>query len=160
MHIHLIWAQDANAAIGKAGTLPWNYSEDLKNFKTLTTGHVIIMGRKTWDSLPIKPLPNRHNIVISSRELKNVDSYTSIESCIENLNINQTIKDVFIIGGMSIYKYFYDYADTLHITLINKIFLNTDTFFPINLDQIKSDFNCVFNEDITEELSFTRWIKK
>ena len=67
MHIHLIWAQDANAAIGKAGTLPWRYPEDLKNFKKLTIGNTIIMGRKTWDSIPkrFKPLPNRINVVIS-----------------------------------------------------------------------------------------------
>ena len=107
MHIHLIWAQDANAAIGKAGTLPWHYPEDLKNFKKLTIGNTIIMGRKTWDSLPIKPLPNRHNIVISSKNQCNVDSYTSIDLCIQDLKKNKSIKDVFIIGGMSIYKYFY-----------------------------------------------------
>ena len=160
MHIHLIWAQDANAAIGKAGTLPWYYSQDLKNFKKLTTGHTIIMGRKTWDSLPIKPLPNRYNVVISSKNQSNVDSYTSIELCIENLKKNKSIKDVFIIGGMSVYKYFYKYAQTLHITFINKIYPDTDTFFPIDIDQIKIDFKCVSNEKIIDELSFTKWTKK
>ena len=160
MHIHLIWAQDTNAGIGKAGTLPWHYSEDLKNFKKLTIGHTIIMGRKTWDSLPIKPLPNRHNIVISSKNQSNVDSYTSIESCIKGLQKNKSIKDVFIIGGMSVYKYFYKHAETLHITFINKVYPDTDTFFPINLDQIKIDFECVSNKKIMEELSFTKWTKK
>ena len=58
MNIHMIWGQDTNNAIGRDGTLPWHFSEDLKNFKKLTTGYTIIMGRKTWDSLPIKPLPN------------------------------------------------------------------------------------------------------
>ena len=85
MNIQLIWAQDTNAAIGKHGTLPWHYSEDLKNFKKLTTGHTIIMGRKTWDSLSIKPLPNRKNIVISSTEQTGVDSYNSIDTCMEYL---------------------------------------------------------------------------
>ena len=160
MHIHLIWAQDANAAIGKAGTLPWHYPEDLKNFKKLTIGNTIIMGRKTWDSLPIKPLPNRHNIVISSKNQFNVDSYTSIDLCIQDLKKNKSINDVFIIGGMSIYKYFYKYAQSLHITFIDKVYSETDTFFPISLEQIKIDFQCTSNQKISEELSFTKWIPK
>jgi dihydrofolate reductase len=160
MHIHLIWAQDTNAAIGKSGTLPWHFSEDLKFFKKLTTGHTIVMGRKTWDSLPVKPLPNRHNIVISSKDQSKVDSYTSIESCIEDLKKNNLIKDVFIIGGMSVYKYFYKYAQTLHITFIDRAYPDTDTFFPINIDQIKSDFKCVSSNQILEELSFTEWTRK
>ena len=59
MQIHLIWAQDQNGGIGKNGNLPWHISEDLKNFKKITFGSTIVMGRKTWDSLPIKPLPKR-----------------------------------------------------------------------------------------------------
>ena len=65
MDIHLIWAQDENGGIGQNGKLPWHISEDLKNFKSLTLNSTIIMGRKTWDSLPIKPLPNRKNIILS-----------------------------------------------------------------------------------------------
>ena len=65
MDIHLIWAQDENGGIGQDGKLPWHISEDLKNFKALTLNSTIIMGRKTWDSLPIKPLPNRKNIILS-----------------------------------------------------------------------------------------------
>ena len=65
----MIWAQDTNNAIGRDGTLPWHFSQDLKNFKKLTTGYTIIMGRKTWESLPkkYKPLCNRKNIVISRK---------------------------------------------------------------------------------------------
>ena len=79
----MIWAQDTNNAIGRNGTLPWHFSEDLKNFKKLTMGHVIIMGRKTWDSLPFKPLPNRQNIVISSNTIDDVETYNSIDACID-----------------------------------------------------------------------------
>ena len=64
MKIHLIWAQDEKGGIGKNGQLPWHIIEDLKNFKLLTKNSTIIMGRKTWDSLPIKPLPERENIVL------------------------------------------------------------------------------------------------
>ena len=159
MNIQLIWAQDTNAAIGKDGTLPWHYSEDLKNFKKLTSGHTIIMGRKTWDSLPIKPLPNRKNIVISSTKQTGVDSYKSIDACMEYLQKNQSLQNIFVIGGMSIYKHFYDYADTLHITFIDKSFDNTDTFFPIDLIQIKKDFKCI-ESDHSGDLQFTKWIRK
>ena len=65
--IHLIWAEDKNGGIGCNGKLP-AYSEDLKNFKSITMDSTIIMGRKTWDSLPIKPLPNRNNIILSSKK--------------------------------------------------------------------------------------------
>ena len=109
MNIHMIWAQDTNNAIGRDGTLPWHFPEDLKNFKKLTTEHIIIMGRKTWDSLPIQPLPNRRNIVISSTSQKDVESYTSIEDCIESLSDDKEVSDVYIIGGMSVYKFFYEF---------------------------------------------------
>ena len=159
MNIQLIWAQDTNAAIGKDGTLPWHYSEDLKNFKKLTSGHTIIMGRKTWDSLPIKPLPNRKNIVISSTKQTGVDSYKSIDVLYGIPSKKSIITEYFIIGGMSIYKHFYDYADTLHITFIDKSFDNTDTFFPIDLIQIKKDFKCIESDD-SGDLQFTKWIRK
>ena len=156
----MIWAQDNNNAIGRDGTLPWHFSEDLKNFKKLTTGSSIVMGRKTWDSLPIKPLPNRRNIVISSTNQEGVESYTSIKGCIESLSDDKEVSDVYIIGGMSVYKFFYEYANTLHITFIGKSYPDTDTFFPISLSQIKSDFNLESREDINDELSFTVWTRK
>ena len=156
----MIWAQDTNNAIGRGGTLPWHFSEDLKNFKKLTTGHTIIMGRKTWDSLPVKPLPDRRNIVISHTPQTDVESYTSIELCIDSLSNDKEISNVYIIGGMSIYKFFYEYASTLHITFINKIYQDTDTFFPISLEKIKSDFNLKSKEDITEDINFTVWTRK
>ena len=78
MEIHLIWAQDINGGIGKDGKLPWHLSEDLKNFKKITSGYPVIMGRKTWDSLPIKPLPNRRNIILSNSKFKNLEVYNNV----------------------------------------------------------------------------------
>jgi len=156
----MIWAQDRNNAIGKNGELPWHFSEDLRNFKKLTTGHIIIMGRKTWDSLPIKPLPNRRNIVISSSEQSDIESYRSIELCIDILGSDSKISDVFIIGGQSIYKFFYNYSNTLHITFIDDVYSDTDVFFPINIDTIKNDFKMVENNKEGNILSFTKWIRK
>ena len=158
--IHLIWAQDKNGGIGKNGKLPWHISEDLKNFKKLTTGHTIIMGRKTWDSIPKKPLPDRRNIVISSTNQEDIESYTSIEGCIESLRDDREVSDVYIIGGMSVYKFFYNHADILHITFINRSYPDTDTFFPISFRQIKSDFNLESRDEINQELSFTEWTRK
>ncbi len=65
MNVHLIYARAANGVIGKDGAMPWHLPEDLAHFKRLTQGHPVIMGRKTWDSLPLKPLPGRLNIVLS-----------------------------------------------------------------------------------------------
>ena len=156
----MIWAQDTNNAIGKDGGLPWHFSEDLKNFKRITTGHTIIMGRKTGDSLPIKPLPDRRNVVISSANQNDVESYTSIEDCIESLSADEKVSDVYIIGGMSIYKFFYEHADTLHITFIDDIYSGTDTFFPITIDKIKSDFELQSESNIHKTLNYTIWNRK
>ena len=83
MGIHLIWAQDKNGGIGKDGKLPWHISEDLKNFKSLTLHSTIIMGRKTWESLPIKPLPDRNNIVLSKTKKIGSITYKNFQECLE-----------------------------------------------------------------------------
>ena len=85
MEVHLIWSQDSNGGIGKDGKLPWHISEDLQNFKKITSNSTIIMGRKTWDSLPFKPLSNRRNIVLSRTKQNQVETYASYESCIAKL---------------------------------------------------------------------------
>lgn len=156
----MIWAQDRKNAIGKDGELPWHFSDDLKNFKRLTKGNVIIMGRKTWDSLPKKPLPDRRNIVISRNNRSDAENYTSIEECIATLKEDKEVSDVYIIGGMSIYKFFYSYADTLHITFIDDIYIDTDVFFPFDIDVVKRDFDMVENKSNGNILSFTKWVRK
>ena len=85
MKVHLIWAQDLNGGIGRDGKLPWYIPEDLKNFKKITTQSIVIMGRKTWDSLPLKPLPKRRNIVLSSTSQDNVETYSTYNECISQL---------------------------------------------------------------------------
>jgi len=75
MRINLIWAQDENGGIGKQGRLPWHLPEDLKNFKKLTLHHPVIMGRITWEGLPLKPLPQRRNIVISKTHRDDIECY-------------------------------------------------------------------------------------
>ena len=139
MEIHLIWAQDTNGGIGKDGKLPWHVSEDLKNFKKITSQHPVIMGRKTWDSLPIKPLPNRRNIILSNSIFEDLEVYNDVRLCIKELK-QSNIEKVFVIGGTSIYEQFFEYATHLHVTIININTENIDTFFPKDINQIKIFF--------------------
>ena len=96
MEIHLIWAQDKNGGIGEDGKLPWHVSEDLKNFKQLTLHSTIIMGRKTWDSLPVRPLPKRENIILSSKKQSSGTTYHSVKECLEDLK-NSTLIPAMLV---------------------------------------------------------------
>ena len=159
MNIHLIWAQDENGGIGKNNSLPWHVSEDLINFKKITLNNTIVMGRKTWESLPKKPLPKRRNIVMSSNKVNDVECYTSIESCLQSLE-KDNIPDVFIIGGEMIYNAFFEYADTLHITFISNSVNGIDTFFPIPMDKIKISYKMKLEEKLSDNCIYTIWNKK
>jgi len=159
MNIELIWAQDQNGGIGKDGKLPWHISEDLQNFKKITSGSPIIMGRKTWESLPFKPLPNRRNIVLSSNQLDDIEAYYSVEDCVKKLD-NDLVDKVFIIGGESIYKAFYSRASVLHLTMVNEEAEGVDTFFPISLNSIKECFIEIESTKLSETANYTKWIIK
>ena len=159
MDIHLIWAQDKNGGIGKSGKLPWHISEDLKNFKKITLNSVIIMGRKTWDSLPFKPLPNRRNIILSNKKRKDVEAYDSIDKCLNVLE-SEGIKNLFVIGGHSIYKSFYSKASILHLTMVNIETDGIDTFFPISINQIQQDFIQIEKKVLNQNSTYYKWIVK
>ena len=158
MRIQLIWAQDKYGGIGKKGKLPWHVSDDLKNFKKITKNHTIIMGRLTWESLPFKPLPNRRNIVLSSKKFIDAESYTSTEKCIKNLHTDN-IKTIFVIGGSSVYKEFFELASDLHITLINQQVDGIDCFFPKSLDHIKKHFKLFFQKKLNREANYMHFKK-
>ena len=159
MEIHLIWAQDYNGGIGKDNNLPWHISEDLKNFKLLTLDSAILMGRKTWDSLPFKPLPNRRNIVLSTQPIKEVEVYHNYDDCYNTL-ISDSIDKIFIIGGGSIYRLFFEYADFLHITFIDLETQDIDTFFPYSLHDIEKKFVKKSQKNLTDLALYTLWGKK
>lgn len=128
--ISIIVAIDENNAIGKDNNLLCHLPNDLKYFKELTTNHTIIMGRKTFDSLPNGALPNRRNIVISHNNalaLENCELANSIEQAI---NLCQDEKEVFIIGGSTIYNEAIKLANKLYVTQIHNQFEGADTFFP------------------------------
>ena len=159
METHLIWAQDFEGGIGKNGQLPWHISEDLKNFKKLTLNSTIIMGRKTWDSLPFKPLPNRRNVVLSSNNISDVEVYHNIDTCINTLQ-NESLTKIFIIGGSSIYKLFFNYANYLHITFVDISTNGLDTFFPINLESINQLFIKQSTKKLSNDANYTLWLRK
>ena len=158
MKIHLIWAQDQNGGIGKDGKLPWQIPGDLKNFKKLTINSTIVMGRKTWESLPIKPLSARRNVVLSSQPVKEVESYNSIEQCIKIL-YKDNVKNIFVIGGAQIYQHFISRSNELHITLVDKQTIGIDTYFPVSILTIKSKFNKVDEYAIGKNALYSHWIK-
>ena len=156
MEIHLIWAQDSNGGIGKNGKLPWHISEDLKNFKKLTINSTIIMGRKTWDSLPIKPLPHRRNIVLSHSNQTNVETFQSYDACMDKL-IKDNLEKFFVIGGSSIYNLFFNSADFLHLTKINLLEPDVNEFFPISMQVINKNFKQISEKQISPEAIYTFW---
>lgn len=133
MILSIISAIGKNKEIGKANTLLWNLPADMKHFKDTTTGHPIIMGQKTFESIG-KPLPNRRNIVLTKDEnfkQENIEIVYSIEELMELLRKTTNEQDeCFIIGGGQIYKLFIDKADKLYITHVNAEFPDADTFFP------------------------------
>lgn len=125
MKIALIAAVSRNRVIGKDGKLPWHISEDLKRFKRLTTGHAVLMGRTTFESLG-KPLPDRRNVVLTSRPIPGVETYRSIDDALKALNDEER---VFVIGGGKIFAQLIERADELYLTLIDHD-VEGDTFFP------------------------------
>ena len=106
MHIGLIFARSSNNVIGVNNDLPWKISEDLRNFKKVTLGHTVVMGRKTWESLPesFRPLPGRKNIVLSknSNFKINNSSVTILNSFDDVLKLED--QEVWVIGGEAIYN--------------------------------------------------------
>ncbi len=135
MVLAIIVAIDENNGIGKDNDQLAYISADLKRFKALTTGHTILMGRKTFEALPKGALPNRRNVVITRQSdyfAKGADVVSGLE---EALELCANDEKVFVIGGGEIYKSFLPETDELYLTLIHHAFEGVDTFFPnINVE--------------------------
>ncbi|MGE5455213.1 MAG: dihydrofolate reductase [Methylocystaceae bacterium] len=127
--ISLLVAIDENRLIGSNGTLPWRLPADVKYFKDITMGHPIVMGRRTWESLPKRPLPGRENIVLSSN-LEYEAPGAKIINHPEELEEMFSQEEVFVIGGGMVFKHFLPMADRLYITEIDHQFTG-DTYFPV-----------------------------
>jgi len=137
----IIAAVARNRAMGIRGSLPWHISEDLRRFKQLTTGHAVLMGRKTYESIG-KPLVNRRNVVISSRTVPGIESYPSVPAALEALHDQEK---VFVIGGGQIYAQLLEKADEIFLTLVDRD-VEADTFFPEYEVLLESSFSLTHHE--------------
>ena len=132
MQINLIYARADNGIIGKDGVMPWHLPEDLAHFKRLTSGCPVVMGRKTWDSLParFRPLPGRRNIVVTRQsdwQAEGAERAGSVEAA---LALCSNAPDVWVIGGAQIYAEAQPLAHDAHITEIDKAF-EGDAYAPV-----------------------------
>jgi dihydrofolate reductase len=127
--ISIIVAVAENNAIGKDNKLLWHISEDLKRFKQITSGNTVVMGKNTFYSLPVRPLPKRTNIVITDIPGEIIEGCAMAYSINEAIQLCHDTNENFIIGGASIYRQFLPLADKLYITAVHKPF-EADCFFP------------------------------
>jgi dihydrofolate reductase len=162
MSISIIVAVAENNAIGKDNDLLWHISDDLKRFKKITTGHKIIMGKNTFLSLPVRPLPNRTSIVITDDPADNYDGCIMAYSIDDAVSKCEKDEECFVIGGGSVYRQFLPIADKLYLTEVCRSY-EADTFFP----EIASDeWELIEQEDHIDEknndlpFSFKTYIRK
>lgn len=156
----IIVAIAQNNVIGRDNDLIWHIPDDLKRFKALTTGGTIIMGRKTYDSLRIKPLPNRRNIVISRDENLKLEGCEVVRSIDEAISIADSNEENFIIGGSSIYQLFMPYVQKMYITEVDKAF-EGDVFFPkIDFDRWKIETQTEFAVHNGIPYRYTNYLRK
>ena len=126
--VALIWAQARDGVIGASGGLPWHLPEDLKLFRTLTTGSTVVMGRRTWESLPerFRPLPGRTNVVLTSDPAWSAEGARRAGSVAEVLDAGEP---VWVIGGGAVYTAFLPHADRLVVTDVD-VAVEGDTWAP------------------------------
>ena len=124
MLVNMIYARAANGVIGKNGTLPWHLPEDMAHFKQVTMGWPVIMGRKTWDSLPAKfrPLPGRTNIVITRQDGWQAEGAKVATSVEDAISLAGKMEEVWVIGGAQIYALAEPLADRIEVTEIAQNF--------------------------------------
>lgn len=146
----MIFACDMNNAIGKDGDLPWRQSTDLQHFKKITLGGTIVMGRKTWESLPGR-LPDRRHLVMTRGNREDVDTITYQEV----LELSKE-EEIFIIGGGEIYTLFLPHVNKIHRTIIHCEVDNADTFAPeINSEIFKVSQSEIVPKSARDEYDMT-----
>lgn len=128
--LNIIAAIGRRGELGRDGDLIWHISEDLKRFKRLTTGHTVIMGRRTWESLPKGALPNRRNIVVTTNPNFDAPGAETAASLADAVRMAADDDEIFIIGGGSVYEQAVNAADRIYLTQIEAEAEDADTFFP------------------------------
>ena len=149
----ILVAVSPEGIIGKDNAIPWHYSTDLKRFKRLTTGNTIIMGRKTWESLPKKPLPERRNIVITRSSIDGVECFRSIDDALQTCE-----GDIWFIGGAGIYEEAMEKADVIDMTLVpDKVNGKDCIYFPkIDKTWKEGETNYLDNHPKLKHKKYTR----
>ena len=130
MSLSIIAAVGKNNELGRKNKLLWHFKEDMHFFKDLTTGHPVIMGRRTFESLPDGALPNRRNIVITSRENYYAENAEVVCSVHEALKAVLNDKEAYIIGGAKVYAQLLPQCDNIYLTEIDAEYPTADVFFP------------------------------
>lgn len=163
-NLSIIVAQAENRAIGLNGDMPWHLSGDLKRFKALTMGHPVVMGRRTWESLPKRPLVGRRNIVFSQSDNFAPEGAEVVRSVNDLFNLLRDCDDeIFIIGGGRIYYMLMPFTQRLYITWVHKEFPEADTFFPIiDLSEFTkvNETECMIDEKSGLEFCYAEYDRK
>lgn len=158
-----IWAEDENGLIGADGRLPWHLPKELKHFKKTTTGHALLMGRVTFDGMKRRVLPHRETIILTRDQGFQAEGVKALNSPEEVLAwFNSQDKNLYVVGGASIYKVFENYYDELIRTKVHGRFLG-DTYFPdFNWSGFKQTASTDFDSDDKNAYPFTItvWQKK
>ncbi|NLZ58921.1 MAG: dihydrofolate reductase [Corynebacterium sp.] len=157
MTIGAIWAQSLDRIIGDGKDMPWHIPEDLKHFKEITMGQPVIMGRKTWESLPerFRPLPGRENFVLSRQEPGDWSHGATI--------IHELPTEGWIMGGGEIYAATVADADVLEVTIVDATFAeelgDAAVYAPVIPDTFTLDQESDWQQDDTHRFKFQRWVK-
>lgn len=156
--IQIIVAIAKNFVIGNEGQIPWHLSEDLKHFKEITTGHPVVMGRRTFESIG-RVLPNRMNIMVSSTFTKEVEGLTVVKSLAEAIDLVGD-KTLMVIGGARMYAEALPLASTLHLTTIDTEFAGDTKFPDFTKYPFKLHDDVAFHSDKCGfDYHFQTWIK-
>ncbi len=135
MKISIVVAVSDNNAIGAGGALMWRLPRDMQYFKEITLGHHVLMGRKTWESLPEKfrPLPGRVNIVVTRQKDFKAEGCKIVPEVSEGIQFAKENgeHELMVIGGGEIYKQVFDKADKIYLTRVHHTFIDADTFSPV-----------------------------
>jgi len=151
-------AMTRKGCIGREGGIPWHHGEDFRFFKKLTRGGTVIMGRKTWDSLPKKPLPKRDNIVLTRSGVTGEcdgATFTAING-LDKL-LAATRKPHFVIGGAAIYDILWDRIDEFHVTYVTDEVEDGDTFFP---REFEPEFEPVESTQLSPECTVVHMVRR
>ena len=151
--IGLIVARSKNNVIGKNGEIPWKIKGEQKQFKELTTGNVVIMGRKSYEEIG-HPLPNRKNIIVSRTKNFSGENLVTVSSLQEAINIAKG-EQVYIAGGYGLFKESIPFVSKMYITEIDTLIEDGDVFFP---EFDSSEFDITVGETGGDEIKYTRTV--